>query len=305
MVENVTKKVTQKYYRFLNVPAGDLRISITDMCNMHCSYCHNEGQEKAIKNMTFEDFVYIVENSIKYGVRKVRLTGGEPLMHPDIERIAQYLKINNNINNCGLNTNGYNRELLIKMCEQRLFDQVVIGLDYFSAPVSKDSPIGPSSEEVLKTVEYLKHIGVNVQITKVYNYDIEEIYNLIEWCFQRKVLLKILEKTDEKNMDSKDYFDNIIDIIINKYNLKLGLTVDLNEYYAYNDAGNKILFFQSHCNRRECETCKNMHLRVMSTGYTKSCLLRDDTSFNLLENFDDAMKKAIVNLGIPPEKEKK
>ena len=78
------------YYRFLNIPAGDLRISITNACNMKCIYCHNEGQQNERVNfLTVDEIKFIVINAQKYGLMKVRLTGGDPLIHPQIHEICR------------------------------------------------------------------------------------------------------------------------------------------------------------------------------------------------------------------------
>ena len=80
--------VAEKEYRMLNIPSGDLRISVTNGCNMRCTYCHNEGQtETEVKYLSVNEVKTIVCNAMKFGLHKVRITGGEPLIHPNIEEI--------------------------------------------------------------------------------------------------------------------------------------------------------------------------------------------------------------------------
>ena len=76
----------------LNRPLLDLRISVTDRCNMRCRYCmprehFDENHEFLPKEdiLTFEEIVCIVRALLPHGLRKIRLTGGEPLLrkrHP-------------------------------------------------------------------------------------------------------------------------------------------------------------------------------------------------------------------------------
>lgn len=289
------------YYRFLNIPAGDLRISITNVCNMKCIYCHNEGQQnKRINFLSVDKIKFIVINAKKYGLMKVRLTGGDPLVHPQIHEICRMLKNDLRIKNLGINTNGFRGDLLIKLCQDNLLNQVVIGMDYFDGSVSKKSPIGPSSEEIKELILQLKNMNMNIQIAIVYSDNENDVFKFVEWALQNHILLKILEEENyySEMFDSEEY-DTLILKIKNKFGLNMGLTADLREIYLFNNQG-KILFFQSHCNRGECQLCRNMHLRVNAQGMAKTCMFRSETYDLTHENFDFNMKRALANLGISP-----
>ena len=294
-------KYDEVYYRFLNIPSGDLRISITNDCNMMCEYCHNEGQQGQNKKYLSVDKIrYIVQNAKKYGLTKVRITGGDPLVHPDIYQICNMIKNELHINNLGLNTNGFESKILIKLCQDGLFQQVVVGMDYFDNKVSKKSPIGPSSIEIRELILYLKKIGINVQVAVVYSDNEDDIYSLIEWGLDNHILIKVLEEENYYNMSfNPQKFDNFLIFIKKEFNLKMGITADLLETYLYDHRG-KILFFQSHCNRNECNVCRNMHLRIDAEGKAKICMFRDDRFDLTTKDFDINMKKAITYMGIPP-----
>ncbi|RLI15957.1 GTP 3',8-cyclase MoaA, partial [Candidatus Bathyarchaeota archaeon] len=73
-------------------PLFNLRIALTQNCNLHCEYCHREGEEKLTENpaeMTVEEIVRIVRIAVSLGISKVKLTGGEPLMRRDITEIVE------------------------------------------------------------------------------------------------------------------------------------------------------------------------------------------------------------------------
>ncbi len=296
----------EKYYRMLNLPSGDLRISITNGCNMKCTYCHNEGQtiRKEVKFLSVEDIKYLVNNAKPYGLKKVRLTGGEPLIHPEINEIVRMLHDELGISNIGINTNGLEIEKLYELCETEYLKQVVIGLDYFDSEISKDSPIGISSSKIRDGILKIRDRGRNIQIATVYNGNFEDIFRLVEWCLENQVLLKVIEKSDYWTTEyDPSTFDVIISTIRKRYLLNIGLTADLKEYYLFNDKS-KILFFQSHCNRNECQLCKNMHMRITCFGEAKACINRADTTFPLLSgDFNKNFKRAIANLGNPPGNE--
>lgn len=180
------------------IPTGYLRISITDTCNMNCSYCHNEGQV-GIKNrfMTLDQLRYIVTNALRFGLHKVRLTGGEPLLHPGCHEMLQMLKKELAIPFVGLNTNGTLINTLIPIVSEGLVDDIVLGLDYADGEVSKDSTIGLSSDTILANILILKQLGQDVSIACVYDGKYSRLELLVAWCLEHEVKIKILQVTDE------------------------------------------------------------------------------------------------------------
>lgn len=87
----------------------DLRISVTDRCNIRCFYCMPEkGAEFApVRSLlTFEQIAAIVRTAVRLGIRKIRLTGGEPLLRPQISQLIQTLKLIPGIEDLALTTNG-------------------------------------------------------------------------------------------------------------------------------------------------------------------------------------------------------
>ncbi len=295
------------HYRHLNIPGGDMRISITAKCNMRCSYCHNEGQGAFTgKYMPVDTLLSIVRLGLRYGINKVRLTGGEPLLHPRIYDIVQALKNDLEVTDVGVNTNGIllTEENALKLRDAGV-DVVVVGLDYFDRKISKDSSRGCSSDLILNNVLQAKRMGINVQIASVYS--VADIYNtkqIVEWCRDNFLLLKLLEVSDEDvSPSTSKEFLQLISILQNEYSLTLGKTVAFNETFGVHPNGTKILFFHSHCRVRECHECSLMHMRVTAKGCAKPCILRTDTEFSLIGDDPDlALRKAIHNLGNPPER---
>jgi cyclic pyranopterin phosphate synthase len=78
-------------------PLTDLRVSVTERCNFRCFYCHNEGQGTSVlpmqsahsDEMTPDEVERIVRVGAGVGVQRVKLTGGEPLVRPDLEQIVE------------------------------------------------------------------------------------------------------------------------------------------------------------------------------------------------------------------------
>src|SRR4030095_1139745 len=78
----------------LGRPLRNLRLSVTDRCNLRCSYCMPEEEYVWLPRgdiLTFEEAAYLVDVFADLGVDKVRLTGGEPLLRQGLERVVAHL----------------------------------------------------------------------------------------------------------------------------------------------------------------------------------------------------------------------
>src|SRR6266511_4758290 len=96
-----------------NRPLRDLRISVTDRCNFRCVYCMPKeiyGPEfqflPSAQLLTFEEITRLTRIFLAHGLRKVRLTGGEPLVRRDIEKLVEMLAGLEGLEDMALTTNG-------------------------------------------------------------------------------------------------------------------------------------------------------------------------------------------------------
>src|SRR5262249_36241821 len=87
---------------------NNLRISVTDRCNLRCTYCMPEEVVFMDRGelLTFEEITHFVRVAAPLGVHKLRLTGGEPLMRRDLHRLVSMLVAIPGIKDVGLTTNG-------------------------------------------------------------------------------------------------------------------------------------------------------------------------------------------------------
>src|SRR5271169_2957877 len=99
---------------------NNLRISVTDRCNLRCTYCMPEEvvfMDRA-EILSFEEMAHFVRVAAPLGIDKIRLTGGEPLMRRDLARLVRMLVAIPGIRDVGLTTNG----LLLADQAQALYD---------------------------------------------------------------------------------------------------------------------------------------------------------------------------------------
>jgi cyclic pyranopterin phosphate synthase len=109
-----------------------LRISITDRCNLRCVYCMpKEGMrwQPRAEQLSAEEMIRVVETAAQGGVRRVRLTGGEPLVHPDILAIVRGISSIKGIEEVSLTTNGMLLERLARPLADAGLKRVNISLD--------------------------------------------------------------------------------------------------------------------------------------------------------------------------------
>ncbi|HSK66519.1 MAG TPA: radical SAM protein, partial [Anaerolineales bacterium] len=109
-----------------------LRISLTDRCNLRCVYCMpQEGLQWQAREeqLSVEELVQIVKTAAQGGVRRIRLTGGEPLVHPKIVEIVQRSASIREIEEVSLTTNAMLLERLAHPLAQAGLSRVNISLD--------------------------------------------------------------------------------------------------------------------------------------------------------------------------------
>ncbi|MHB8531935.1 MAG: GTP 3',8-cyclase MoaA [Solirubrobacteraceae bacterium] len=149
-------------------PARDLRISVTDRCNLRCRYCmprevYGAGHRFLPRQelLSFEEIARLAERFVRLGVRKIRLTGGEPLLRRGLEQLVAQIASIPNVEDLALTTNG----LLLAPRAQALADaglsRVTVSLDALEDRVLRaiaDAPV--SVQRILDGIEAAQAAGL-------------------------------------------------------------------------------------------------------------------------------------------------
>ena len=121
----------------LNRPLRDLRISVTDRCNFRCTYCMPKevfGRDFQFMPpsalLTFEEITRLARIFIELGVEKIRLTGGEPLVRRDIERLVGMLAPLPGLKDLTLTTNGSLLARKAQALKDAGLKRVTVSLDF-------------------------------------------------------------------------------------------------------------------------------------------------------------------------------
>lgn len=168
-------------------PITYLRVSLTERCNLNCIYCQPaERKVHARDGMPLESLVRVVRAGTQVGIRKVRLSGGEPLMRPDIVPLVAALAEIPQINDIALTTNGCLLPPLARALKEAGLKRVNISLDTLRPDRFQSITCNGELSEVLTGVEAalahnLHPVKLNMVVMRGINEDeIEEFVRLTE-----------------------------------------------------------------------------------------------------------------------------
>lgn len=153
-----------------NRPITYLRVSVTDKCNLRCIYCMPESGLEWLQRselLTYEEIAQIVEAAASVGVRTIRLTGGEPLIRKDLERLVRYVASTPGIEDVALSTNALLlREHLEPLVEAGL-KRVNISLDTLQSERFEKIARRPGLDRVIAGIDAALARGLLVKINCV------------------------------------------------------------------------------------------------------------------------------------------
>lgn len=281
----------------------NLRIAITNRCNLNCFYCHKEGEVDPQKEMDIEDINRICSVFYNLGVRKVKITGGEPLLRKDIYDIIQSMPPFKEVS---MTTNGI---LLAKKAQDLAeagLNRVNVSLDTLDEKKFRDVTGG----DVKKVVEAiyaandanLNPIKANMLILKGVNEnEVEEILDFTSQFNENQinVILQVIENLSLPGMEEY-YFD--IAPIERMYSELADAVVVRKMHKRRQYAINKsvVEFVKPLHNSEFCQHCNR--IRVTSDGKLKPCLLKNDNLIDVNnlngKELIEAVQKA-VNLREP------
>ena len=195
----------------LDRPLKDLRISVTDRCNFRCRYCMPEeifGRDYSFlsndKILSFDEIERITRIFVSLGVRKLRITGGEPLLRKDLPELIQRLNEIDGVEDIGLTTNGS----LLKKFAPDLYkaglSRVTVSLDSlneerFSYLNGNRSKVKTVLAGIQAAAEAGMKIKMNMVVQKGKNE--QDIVQMAEYFKENKHILRFIEYMDVGNFN--------------------------------------------------------------------------------------------------------
>lgn len=141
-----------------------LRVSVTDRCNLRCTYCLPADADFPFGDRDFlsaAEIEAIVGALVRLGIRRVRLTGGEPLVRKDILEVARRIKALPGVENLALSTNGTELERLAPALKEAGVDRVNISLDSLDPETFRRITLRGDLEQVWRGVEAALAAGLD------------------------------------------------------------------------------------------------------------------------------------------------
>ncbi|MFZ7758455.1 GTP 3',8-cyclase MoaA [Bacillus thuringiensis] len=198
----------------LQRPLKDLRISVTDRCNFRCRYCMPEeifGPDYSFlsndKILSFDEIERITRIFVSLGVRKLRITGGEPLLRRGLPQLIERLNKIDGVEDIGLTTNGS----LLKKFAPDLYkaglSRVTVSLDsleedrffYLNGNRSK-------VQRVLEGIQAAAEVGMKIKINMVVQKgkNEQDILQMAQYFKENKHILRFIEYMDVGNYNGWD-----------------------------------------------------------------------------------------------------
>jgi cyclic pyranopterin phosphate synthase len=302
------QKLTDQYGREVNY----LRLSVTDKCNLSCFYCRSDpgkcGIEPVEGALKVKDYLKIGRIAAELGIQRIRLTGGEPLLHPDILKIVNGLANLEGVKDLSLTTNGILLEEMAPRLAKAGLNRVNISLDSLDESNFRQITNGGKLASTLKGIdcsldEGLKPVKINVVLLKGINE--HEIERFVRLTLCRELDVRFIEYMPVGGQHSNwaKYFlplDKVLEIARTIAPLSV---VEGNHgggparYCRLEGAVGKIGLI-SPLSRHFCDRCNR--LRVTADGKIKPCLFSDqeldlrpylDQPAQLKEVFLEALKQ--------------
>ena len=265
---------------------NNLRISVTDRCNLRCTYCMPEEVTFLDKHelLTFEEIARFVRIVAPLGIDKIRLTGGEPLLRRDLQRLVSMIVAIPGIKDVGLTTNG----LLLAQQAQPLYDaglrRINVSLDALDPGRFRQLTRRDGLDQVIEGILAAKRAGfepVKVNAVSIRGVTEHEVVPLARYARDHGLEMRFIEYmpigADQWERDKVFFAHEILEIL----EAKVAPLVPAEDYdprapameFRYTDGGGRVGIIAS-VSRPFCRSCNRV--RLTADGKLRNCLFALD-----------------------------
>ena len=292
-----------------------LRVSVTERCNFRCHYCMPEKPFSWVPKenlLSYEDLFKFIKIGIDEGIKKVRITGGEPLLRDNLDYFIKLISDYKNDIDLALTTNGF----LLPQMAQKLKDAGLKRINISLDTLNQERAMKIAQKDVLSTVlegiYKAKDVGLKIKINCVplKNINDIDILDVLEFCKKENFSVRYIEfmensfaKNGAKGLNS----DEILEIISKKYKNITKVPRDNSspaQYYRLED-GYEFGIIEPHKDDF-CASCNR--IRLTAEGFLIPCLyfedalsIKDAIKNNKIDEATLILKKVLQN---KPEKNK-
>jgi len=285
-------------------PLLNLRITLTRPCNLHCSFCHAEGEDKLAENhveMTADEVVRIANVAVRLGVSRIKLTGGEPLLRKDIVQIVRGIASISGLEELSMTTNGTLLGPLARELRANGLKRVNINLPTIDGEIYCKLT-GGRLENVLDGVKAAVEAGLNpVKLNMLVLRGVNDfqVAEMIDFAREVGAVLQLIEL--EPINISREYYatyhkplDEYEEMLKQKA-VKVEIRKHMQNRRIFHLQDVKVEVVHPIENTDFCWHCTR--LRVTSDGKLKPCLMRNDNTVDILTPMrNGATDKELVEL---------
>lgn len=281
----------------LGRPLHDLRISLTDRCNFRCRYCMPReifGSDFAFmpkdQLLSFEEIERLSKSFIKHGVKKIRLTGGEPLLRRNLPVLIEKLVAIEGLEDIGLTTNGVLLGKMAPSLKAAGLKRVNVSLDALDSELFKsinDSGVG--SDHILKSIHQARDAGLEVKVNMVVKKGLNdhEIVPMAKYFKNEGITLRYIEFMDVGQSNGWNFSSvvtkkEIFEMLSENFDLEPvdpSYMGEVAKRYRYVGTQSEVGFITS-VSESFCSTCTRA--RIAADGKMYNCLFATN-GFDLKE----------------------
>ena len=268
-----------------------MRISVIDSCNLNCYYCNpcdNNEHCHALNILSVKEVLCIVRAATRLGIKHFRLTGGEPLLHPQLDEMVLQIKKIPGVSSVSLTTNAVLLVQHAKWLKEAGIDSINVSLDTIDASEYERITKKPLLEEVKHGINAAIECGIRVKINVVLTPQ-TDVVALTRYVAKKGTDIRFIEMmpVGEGHTNGVEPYKKVIGTLSKLYGepcrINTEKTKEINsgndkrkipdngpaEYYIFPELGIRVGLIQA-IHGKFCDTCNR--IRVTADGKLMPCL---------------------------------
>jgi GTP 3',8-cyclase len=271
-------------------PLLNLRISITQRCNLHCAYCHREGEVQRAnaeaEKLTRQEITRIAKTAVDLGITRIKLTGGEPLMRADVVEVVKEIAAIAGLRDLSMTTNGLLLDTLGEPLRKAGLKRVNISLPTLN-PETYTKLTGGKLENALAGIKAAVEAGfspIKLNMVVLRGVNLQDVNEMIDFARDTGVILQLIE-LDPINVSS-EYYNRHHRFLTEQESMLREKATSIETRRLMH---NRLIYHLPEVTVEVVHPTENsdfcMHctrLRVTSDGKLKPCLMRNDNLVDIL-----------------------
>lgn len=265
-----------------------MRISVIDSCNLNCYYCNPQDNNKncqAINILSVKKVLCIIRAATRLGITHFRLTGGEPLLHPQIDEMVSQIKKIPGVRSVSLTTNAVLLAQHAKQLKEAGIDSINVSLDTIDASEYECITQKPLLKEVEDGIDAAIECGIRVKINVVLTPQ-TDVVALTRYASKKGTDIRFIEMmpVGEGHTNGVEPYEKVVGALLEVYGTPCHIDTENREeinsgynnadngpaeYYIFPELDIRVGLIQA-IHGKFCDTCNR--IRVTADGRLMPCL---------------------------------